>query len=131
LFVLAPHQDDPTNQIFAFFCPDETIGVSPIREYIQKMEGQKVKRAILVVQAGITPYAKAVLLGMAPKRIMEQFREQELLVNITDHVLVPRHQVRSKHACRFCQSLLMPLPLPLSHSFLLSHPPSPFPYTRC
>ena len=32
---------------------------------------------------------------MAPKYIMEQFSEAELVVNITEHVLVPQHIVLS------------------------------------
>lgn len=32
---------------------------------------------------------------MAPKYILEQFSEAELVVNITEHVLVPQHIVLS------------------------------------
>ena len=36
------------------------------------------------------------MLTMAPKYIMEQFAESELVVNITEHVLVPQHIVLSE-----------------------------------
>ena len=50
-------------------------------------------RAIIVVQAGMTPSAKQSLVDMAPKYILEQFLESELLINITEHELVPEHIV--------------------------------------
>lgn len=50
-------------------------------------------RAIIVVQQGMTPSAKQSLVDMAPKYILEQFLESELLINITEHELVPEHIV--------------------------------------
>lgn len=50
-------------------------------------------RAIIVVQQGMTPSAKQSLIDMAPKYILEQFLESELLINITEHELVPEHIV--------------------------------------
>lgn len=50
-------------------------------------------RAIIVVQQGMTPSAKQSLSDMAPKYILEQFLESELLINITEHELVPEHIV--------------------------------------
>ena len=44
-------------------------------------------------QANLTPFAKQCLTEMAPKYSIEVFQEQELLINITKHVLVPQHQV--------------------------------------
>ena len=41
----------------------------------------------------MTPSAKQSLLDMAPKYVLEQFLESELLVNITEHDLVPEHVV--------------------------------------
>merc|ERR1712141_889667 len=52
-----------------------------------------ITRAVIVVQMGMTPSAKQALVDMAPKYILEQFLETELLVNITEHELVPEHVV--------------------------------------
>jgi len=46
-------------------------------------------------QAALTPFAKQSLNEMQPKYLIEVFQEQELQVNITKHVLVPKHQARA------------------------------------
>ena len=45
---------------------------------------------------GMTPSAKQSLVDMAPKYILEQFLESELLINITEHELVPEHVVMTQ-----------------------------------
>jgi DNA-directed RNA polymerase I, II, and III subunit RPABC1 len=62
------------------------------------MEKEKITRAILILKRGITMFAKRAVTEMAnpadaskPRRIVELFEELELLVNITEHVFVPRH----------------------------------------
>ena len=57
------------------------------------MQEQNITRAILVVQVGMTPSAKQSIADMAPKYLLEQFLEAELMVNITEHELVPEHVV--------------------------------------
>ena len=42
---------------------------------------------------GMTPSAKSALGDMAPKYTLEQFMESELLINLTEHMLVPEHVV--------------------------------------
>jgi DNA-directed RNA polymerase I, II, and III subunit RPABC1 len=59
------------------------------------MESQHVRRAIIIVQQGVTPFAKQCLAACAPKLIMEHFQEAELLVNIIQHILVPSHHLLS------------------------------------
>ena len=49
------------------------------------MQEENISRAIIVVQQGMTPSAKQALVDMAPKYILEQFMEAELMINITEH----------------------------------------------
>jgi len=95
LTILASKKDTPTDQIFVFFSNDPRIGVKPIRNYVERMEKQRITRAILVCAGGITPFAKQVLQATHQMRgiTLEQFQEAELMVNITEHVLVPKHTV--------------------------------------
>ena len=57
------------------------------------MISQSIMKGILVYQKAMTPSATKVIQEMAPKYLLEVFAENELMVNITKHVLVPEHQV--------------------------------------
>ena len=57
------------------------------------MQEENITRACIVVKAGMTPSAKQSLVDMAPKYFLEEFLESELLINITEHELVPEHVV--------------------------------------
>ena len=93
LIVLVAHNDDPTDQMFVFFPDEAKIGIKTVKNYCQRMQEEHISRAIIVVQLGMTPSAKQALSDMAPKYILEQFLEAELLINITEHELVPEHVV--------------------------------------
>jgi DNA-directed RNA polymerase I, II, and III subunit RPABC1 len=60
------------------------------------MKDENVTKAILVVQEGITPFARQALNEMAPRYKIEHFKETELLVDITEHTLVPVHRVLTR-----------------------------------
>lgn len=94
--ILVERMDDPTDNLFVFFPEDTKVGVKPIRNYCNRMKDENVTKAILVVQEGITPFAKQALNEMAPRYKIEHFRETELLVDITEHTLVPVHRVLSR-----------------------------------
>lgn len=85
LIVLVAHNDDPTDQMFVFFPDEPKIGIKTVKNYCQRMQEENISRAIIVVQQGMTPSAKQALTDMAPKYILEQFSESELLINITEH----------------------------------------------
>lgn len=65
---------------------------------MDRMNEEEVKRAILVVQQNLTAFAKQAIVEICASEglFLEQFQEAELLVNITEHVLVPLHVVLSK-----------------------------------
>ncbi len=99
------------------------IGVNPIRQYvanrlmcawrcacsrvvtgcgchsfrfIERMEREKVKEALVIASTQVTPFARQVMLQMRQEDFhLELFREAELLVNITEHIFVPKHQLLS------------------------------------
>ncbi|PIN95997.1 hypothetical protein AB205_0219600 [Aquarana catesbeiana] len=88
LTVLVAHNDDPTDQMFVFFPEEPKVGIKTIKMYCQRMQEENITRAIIVVQQGMTPSAKQSLVDMAPKYILEQFLQQELLINITEHEML-------------------------------------------
>jgi DNA-directed RNA polymerase I, II, and III subunit RPABC1 len=96
LVVLVAHNDDPTDQMFVFFPDDPKIGIKTIKTYCTRMQEENITRAVIVVQTGMTPSAKQSLVDMAPKYILEQFLESELLINLTEHELVPEHVVMTQ-----------------------------------
>eukprot|EP00051_Salpingoeca_urceolata_P000758 m.35927 g.35927 ORF g.35927 m.35927 type:complete len:216 (+) comp10967_c0_seq1:435-1082(+) len=90
-------KDDPDTKLSIFFPDEPKVGVKPIREYIEMMRGQGVQRAIIVVQTSVTPSArKAIAESLSGVFTMECFEEADLVVNITQHEMVPKHEVLSE-----------------------------------
>lgn len=93
LTILVEKADDSTNQLFVFFPEDEKLGVKPIKIYTDRMRAENVGNAIIVLRVDITPFAKQAVQEMSDAFRIEHFKEAELLVDITQHQLVPEHQV--------------------------------------
>jgi DNA-directed RNA polymerase I, II, and III subunit RPABC1 len=70
--------------------------VKTLNNYVQKMRDVEASRAILVLSQPLTAQARNSLSEVNQKYPMEQFVEQDLLVNITKHQLVPQHVVLSE-----------------------------------
>lgn len=100
LTLLRQKKDDDKDQIYVFF-PEEIknkpLGVKPLTERAQRMERDGVRHAIIVLETGLTPFAKKTVaeLNSGDQARMEIFIENELIVNITKHILVPKHEVLS------------------------------------
>lgn len=95
LTMLVEKDDDESNQLFVFFPEDEKVGVKPIKILTDRMKDESVSRAILVLRVDITPIARQALQELSDSFRIEHFKESELLVDITEHTLVPEHQVLS------------------------------------
>jgi DNA-directed RNA polymerase I, II, and III subunit RPABC1 len=91
LTLLMRNVHDPTDQIFVFWPKEPKVGIKPIKTYCDRLKEEKVSRAIIIIQQALTPFAKQGLAEMSPRCVIEHFLEAELLVNITEHNLVPRH----------------------------------------
>ncbi|KAJ3009211.1 DNA-directed RNA polymerases II 24 kDa polypeptide (RNA polymerase II subunit 5) [Thoreauomyces humboldtii] len=85
----------PTEQLLVFFTEEDSVGIKPIKKIAERMVTNSIFKAIVVYMNKMTPSAKKVVTEMAPKYILELFTEAELLVNITQHILVPKHEVLS------------------------------------
>ena len=97
LTLLVEKADDESNQLFVFFPEDEKVGVKPIKVYTDRMRSEAVSNAIMVLRVDITPFAKAAVQEMSNDFRIEHFKESELLVDITQHQLVPEHQVLTQN----------------------------------
>ncbi|KAI9034326.1 RNA polymerase [Hyaloraphidium curvatum] len=86
---------DATDTLAVFFPSEERVGVKDIRKFAEKMAQDGYKGAILVCQRNLTPSANKALSVLNSKYHFEVFEEADLVVNITKHVLVPKHEVLS------------------------------------
>uniref|UniRef100_A0A6G1S414 DNA-directed RNA polymerases I, II, and III subunit RPABC1 n=1 Tax=Aceria tosichella TaxID=561515 RepID=A0A6G1S414_9ACAR len=91
LTVHCAHNDNSDDMMYVFFPDEAKIGIRHIQGYVSKMESEKVQRAIVIVRQGLTPSARQAIKEVGPTYMMEEFLESEMLINITEHELVPQH----------------------------------------
>ncbi|KAJ1979932.1 DNA-directed RNA polymerases II 24 kDa polypeptide (RNA polymerase II subunit 5) [Dimargaris cristalligena] len=93
LTFLVQKRDDPSDQIFVFFPDDTSLGVAPIRKYCERMISQNVQKGVVIYVKNLTSAAVKIMDQMRDKYRFEFFKEAELMVNITRHRLVPKHEI--------------------------------------
>lgn len=96
---------DPAPQIgnlWVEFNGDENVGLKQLKEYIHHLNGGSYYSGIMVTIKPMTGMAlkllrdSSALSESGPKGGVECFVEQDLLVNITKHELVPKHVLLSR-----------------------------------
>lgn len=97
----APTKKEPNpapeiGMIWVEFNGDENVGLKQIREYMQHLLDGHFYSGIMVTVKQVTGMALRLLRGTTsiaegPKGGVEIFVEQELLINLTKHELVPKH----------------------------------------
>jgi DNA-directed RNA polymerase I, II, and III subunit RPABC1 len=105
-YTLPPTAKDPDPQpqvgtIWVEFNSDENVGLKQLRDYMQHLVTGSYYSGIMVCAKPMTGMALRLLRGSSgleegPKGGVEVFVEQDLLVNITKHELVPKHVLLSR-----------------------------------
>jgi len=105
LEIKRPKWNAPSERILVVFVKNEkdksAIGVKYIRNYCERLKQDCFHKAILILHGRLTPHAKQAIsaINSLVERI-EYFNESELIINITEHCLVPRHEVLLKEECK-------------------------------
>jgi len=92
-----PAQPDPEPQIGTIhveFATDSSVGIKHLKQFAQLLSEKNYYTGIYVTQAAPTSSALKIIPSLLPT-VMEIFREEDLLVNISRHELVPKHTLLS------------------------------------
>jgi len=89
-----PNPSPECGTIWIEFCDKPSVGIKEMRNFIQYVDSNNFHTGIFITLAPVTPSALKIIPTILPK-IIESFQEQELLVNITRHELVPKHVLLS------------------------------------
>ncbi|WFD01526.1 DNA-directed RNA polymerases II 24 kDa polypeptide (RNA polymerase II subunit 5) [Malassezia obtusa] len=87
------HRDNPDERLFVFYSTERNVGVKTMRQFINVLEEKNITRGIIIWSDKMTSAAKKVIEAMRLQLVLEDFEEAFLLVNITHHQLVPKHEV--------------------------------------
>ncbi|XP_009763625.1 DNA-directed RNA polymerase V subunit 5A-like [Nicotiana tabacum] len=92
LRISSMHRNDLSNKVLVIFCGPNAVKVNVIRSILtQIMNKESLSRLLLIIQKPMTaPAMKAV--ELLPFKV-EIFQITDLLVNITKHVLKPKHEL--------------------------------------
>jgi DNA-directed RNA polymerases I, II, and III subunit RPABC1 len=82
--------------IWVEFLADDTLGVGQIKKFLQYTIANNYKSGIMVAHIPLSPAARKMLLSVENYTKVEFFLEEDLLVNITHHELVPKHVLLSR-----------------------------------
>lgn len=91
-----PNPVTTAGTIWVEFSPETTIGIKHIRQFAQHLDANNFTTGIFITIGPVTTAALRAFEPLADRGITaEHFREEDLLVNITRHELVPKHVLLS------------------------------------
>ena len=92
-----PNNETPDAQVGTIhveFSAEANVGIKDIKKFAQLLGEKNYYTGVFVSQATPTSSAMKIIPSLLPT-IMEIFREEDLLVNISRHELVPKHLLLS------------------------------------
>ncbi|KAG9236789.1 RNA polymerase [Amylocarpus encephaloides] len=91
-----PNPQQPTvGTIWVEFIEGDNVGIKQMRNFVQFLGGHNYGTGIMVTSVNVTPSAMKIVHTQLDLKV-EVFHEQDLLVNITHHELVPKHVLLSQ-----------------------------------
>jgi DNA-directed RNA polymerase I, II, and III subunit RPABC1 len=82
-------------KIAVFFNSIEKPRAKELLVYINECERKQISHCIVIVKNQLSSVAKQAIVDIAAEFQLESFEEKELLINITKHELVPKHELLS------------------------------------
>lgn len=83
---------DPTKKVLVIFCGTDPVKLSTVRGIYVQVSKENLTRLILVLQNKVTSKARDAIKEIFKFKV-ETFQITELLINITKHILKPRHDI--------------------------------------
>ena len=89
---------DPNKKIILYYqyFPDQKVNTDYIKQYLNLMRETKVNSGIIIISGKLSQQAKQKLQEINQELQVEIFTVNELVVNITEHELVPKYILLSK-----------------------------------
>ena len=91
-----PEPSPECGLVWVEFLSEESFGISQIRQFAKHTITNNFKAGIMVTHKALSPAARKSLISLESLTKIECFLEEDLLVNITHHELVPRHVLLSR-----------------------------------
>lgn len=92
-----PNPTGDAGTIWVEFCAEKaSIGISVIKKFVQHCTANNFRAGILITSVPLSAAARKVIAVTQQYTQIECFLEEDLLVNITHHDLVPQHIVLSR-----------------------------------
>lgn len=93
-------EEGSAEAIYVYYSEEPSVSIKTMRKFITILEEQKIPAGIIIYKTNMSPAANKIVTAIASQYRIESFQESELLVNITQHTLVPRHEVLTAEAKR-------------------------------
>ena len=91
-------ENDPNKKISLYYLyfPGEKINTDDIKEYLKVLKETRINSGIIIISGKLSQQAKQKVQEINKELQVEIFSVNELVVDITEHELVPKHILLSK-----------------------------------
>ena len=84
-------KNDKNKKLYYLYIPTEKINADCIKTFIGKMKDASAESGIIIVSGKMSQQAKQKIIDISSDLSIDIFTINDLVVNITEHELVPKH----------------------------------------